>query len=286
MATPKVLSQYMSRACRNHPLYGQSLQLEKLQDGFNGAVRILSNGINYDFFAGCAPFTDPETRELFDDKKRLHDTASHQILMPKTEAMPIGISQDTLIAQITASSLPYPRILKPNNESLTQGVVVLEHEEDVQHKLTESLSACTSSDHILLQEFIPAEQEFRVLCFEGDVILAYQREIAETGVSAARTPTNCHTASDPGILAQARETASCLYNEYGLVYAGLDVRIHSKTGDMYLLETNTSPRGLESLEFYLKNGKEALKELTDRMLDRMIHPAPIPCSAQNMLCAE
>ena len=67
------------------------------------------------------------------------------------------------------------------------------------------------------------------------------------------------------------EITCFLHEKYALVYGGLDIRIDSRSGDLYLLEINPAPMGYQILEYDMAGGLDLVQRITHSMLDKIIN---------------
>lgn len=279
MASNKYLPQYLIKACKQHPECGRAITYKNISEGVGPALNIHANGRDYEFVFSQSPFNDKAVVDMVIDKARAQEVLSSHILMPETKVFSKeeGVTSITgsIRAALDCGELVYPLVVKPNKESLSKGVFIMRDESELEESLKRCAEISHSSRSILVQEYIPSDMELRVMFFEGEVMAIINKNLAdiEQGRDGPGVEDEWGKAAlvwDEDLKQQLEEMTAYLSDCQGLVYGGLDIRVDSRNGDLYLLEANPAPMGYEILEFSLEGGQDIIDRITSRMLDKIL----------------
>lgn len=278
MISTKYLSQYMITACKRHPEYGRSITYKSISEGVGPAIRISAHGQDYDFRFSQSPFNEDAAVDLVINKEKAQKVLSPHILMPETRIFSKSESLADIAASIRSAldigALVYPLVVKPNHESLSLGVFVAWDDKELADSLNRCADISRSSNSILVQEYIPSDIELRVMFFEGEVMGVINKNLADIERTRAGSGVEdewgqASLIQDEELDERLSEIIRFLDEQHGLVYGGLDIRVDSRSGDLYLLEANPAPMGYEILEYNLAGGQEMIECITSRMLDKI-----------------
>lgn len=166
------------------------------------------------------------------------------IPVPDTVFVSDPVDEDALAA--TFERFDPPVVVKPNSTSRGQGVLKV-HETDSLFGVTEYLDLLhqfpgTRDRSYLLQEFLPAASDIRVMVIDGTIVGSVERSLSEASRSAGRWKHNVHRGAtaipiDPG--ERVRELAVQTASVLDIPVLGVDVlKTESRT---VVLETNARP---------------------------------------------
>ena len=279
MSSNKYLSQYMITACKQHPEYGRSLTYTSISEGVGPAIRISAYGQDFDFRFSESPFNEKEVVDFVTDKERAQEVLSSHIMMPETRIFPKNSSISDIATSIRNATdfgeLDYPLVIKPNKESLSLGVFIIRDDTQLEESLKKCADISCSSTSILVQDYIPSDMELRVIVFEGDIAGIINKNLSDIECNRIDPAVENRWGKaalihDRDLEDRLSEISCFLHEKHALVYGGLDIRIDSRSGDLYLLEINPAPMGYQIFEYDMAGGLDLVQRITHSMLDKII----------------
>ena len=237
------------------------------------------------FSFGKTPFNSTEADAMMNDKWRFYETTNDALRFPYTDAIEKRSSQsDAEIAEDIKAKISdpghvfsLPIVLKPNNGSLSQDVFIVDDENDLTQAIHTIRQNRDRGDQMLVQQYMGDENgpypEIRAICLDGESQIVYTKNV-EHATPGSRANPSYWTGSlpveveDPKIMDQIDSIASHLHEAHGVHYVAFDLKV-DRNGGVWILEANSSPMGLERVEREMNNGPEKIRQLTDRMIDKI-----------------
>ena len=237
---------------------------------------------HYYFQLSRTPFNSEVMASLCKDKEHQYDSLHHLVNIPKTQGFldynTTGQfqqylrcdSRDSTVAAIEAE-FDYPLVIKPNQGSLGVNVFCCRDRQAVITALETIFDRrCRDYDCVAIaQAFVHSQQEFRVVCFDGEPVLCYQRVSAQAEFGARYW----QTADGRAVLHTTDGIARRVATEFapalrlpGLRYVGLDV-IRSRDDQLYLIELNSAPRVDQVIK---SNGEAPVVAMYQTVLQRYL----------------
>ena len=228
------------------------------------------------FQSNRTPFNSQVQYGICLDKMHTYTLLSDQIRMPVTMSFLDWnvkqeyrkylhyTSQDQAIAAVE-NQFDYPLIVKQNRGSLGTNVYLCANNDDIANAFGEIFNRNSSSyDYIsLAQEYIYAEEEYRLICAFGEPVLAYRRGNAK-GFNA-----RYWEKGEQAILIEDQQLIDRLYGFVKPVYtvfdiglAGFDI-ILGENGYEYLIEINSAPKVDHVIE---GNGEDCVVTMYEKIL--------------------
>ncbi|MGB0713246.1 MAG: ATP-grasp domain-containing protein [Gammaproteobacteria bacterium] len=247
-------------------------------------VRTGSSGTPWWFSLSRTPFNNEAQAALCADKAHFHAVLNAHVHMPDTLAfLDPGTDPDyqhyvrergvVEMAERAGDTLGLPLVVKPNSGSLGRGVRLCHDLDAVKSALASVFDQKSRFyDYVALaQRFVPLAREYRVISLRGEPLLAYERSGGSEGFMARYWETgHCQMVEDLNLLRRLGEFTRPVYEQTGVVFAGLDVGVRERTGThggsdepWVLFEANSKPYFTHILEA----GAEA--EVT-RMYERLL----------------
>ncbi len=263
------------QACQDIGLEYQFLDRE------HNFVRIWINNDPLYFQLNKTPFNSAVMASICIDKEHTYRLFQDAIRMPKT----IGFLDYNTVSRyqkyLTFTSLgaitteiekelAYPVIVKKNKGGLGVNVFMCQNRAEA-HQALNVIFDRNSSDYdyvALVQEYLPFAKEFRLVCFRGEAMLAYER-ISGSAAFNARYWESEHSSTrhitDQNIIDDLVEFVCPAMGIKGLEFIGFDI-VLAKDGNYYLLELNSGPR----FDHFIQcNGTEAVVEMYRRILNNV-----------------
>ena len=267
------------KACQKIGLDYQFLDKE------HNFIRVYTGSDPLYFQINKTPFNTAVMSGICIDKEHSYLLFRNSINMPKT----IGFLDYNVAAQyrkyLSYKSLKeimdkiemeftYPVIIKKNKGGLGINVFLCQDREQVRESLKTIYNKKSSEyDYVALaQEYLPHKREFRLVCFRGEAVLAYERvsdnskfnaRYWESGKGRAKHVTDQKIIDD--LVSFVRPT----FGITGLEYVGFDILMRND-GNYYLLELNSGPK----YDHFIKcNGDEAVVAMYKKILGRVLDEA-------------
>lgn len=221
------------------------------------------------------PFNTESMAAICKDKEHQYQLLHPSVNMPKT----IGFldydcqanfhqyllqhSQTQVIANIEAE-FNYPVIIKPNRGSLGNNVFCCKNRQQLSMALTRIFDKQSQFyDYVAIaQEFVRPKEEYRVICFDGEPVLSYQRIFgtAEFGAKYWETDQG-RTLHNDSITNRVAEEFAPALNLKGLRYVGLDI-ILDQNNQLFLIELNSGP---QVNHFVQNHGDEQIIQMYEKI---------------------
>lgn len=224
------------------------------------------------------PFNVESMARLCKDKEHQYECLQSKVNLPKTigfldyntdEKYKKYLSHDSADKIIDAieTEFGYPVVLKPNHGALGMNVFFCKHREHAAKALEMIFNKeIQGYDYVAIaQQFIKPKQEFRVICFDGQPVLCYERVFgqAEFGAKYWETEQGKALALDTdGLAARAAKEFAPALNLPGLRYVGLDI-ILDENDQLFLIELNSGPQVNHFIE---NNGDEPIIDMYETVL--------------------
>lgn len=203
------------------------------------------------------PFNSESMAALCKDKEHQYELLKNQVKMPKTmgfldytvsEEYRHYLTYDSLPAIIDAvqSNFSYPLVIKKNRGAL--GIhVFLCHNVDELTTAINTVFDKTSPDYdyvVLAQEYIKTKLEVRVIFFDGQPVLSYERHFADVEFGARYWETDDGKAihiDNNALIEKATEAFTPAVTLPGLRFVALDIIIDEQD-NYHLIELNSGPK--------------------------------------------
>jgi glutathione synthase/RimK-type ligase-like ATP-grasp enzyme len=232
----------------------------------------------YFFQLNRTPFNVESMAALGRDKEHQYELLNDQLNMPKTmgfldyrvtEEYKKYLTYHSLVAIIDAieSNFSYPLVIKKNRGALGINVFLCHNRDET----TTAINTVFDKDSpeydyvVLAQQYIKTQLEIRVVFFQGQAVLAYERHFAKVNFGARYWETDDGKAieiSNQDIINKASEAFSAAINLPGLPFVGLDIIIDEEN-NYHLIELNSGPK----FNNYIRNhGNEAVVTMYRKIL--------------------
>jgi glutathione synthase/RimK-type ligase-like ATP-grasp enzyme len=234
----------------------------------------------YYFANATTPFNGGVEAKICKDKEFAYKLLKNSVKMPRT----IGFvnpdceeqykkylkffSHDEIVDEIL-KQFKLPVIVKMNAGSLGANVFKCQSREEILRALEAIFNINSSTfDYVALaQEYIDIKEEFRVVIYNREVVLAYKKDISEAAFTGNLSPLHHENAkaiiiNDQKLIDRFSKLIQLVFSKLDIMFAGLDIIIDTK-GEMYLLELNAQP-GFNHL--VQDNGDEPLIAMYTKIL--------------------
>ncbi|MEA3412145.1 MAG: hypothetical protein U9R74_11490 [Pseudomonadota bacterium] len=228
------------------------------------------------------PFNSESMAGLCKDKEHQYELLHDLVRMPKTsgfldndvpEAYRRYVTHDSIesIVRSVEDDFALPVVVKRNKGALGDNVFLCRTSEEVRSAIQSIFNKNSSQyDYVALaQAYIRPEREIRVVCFDGEPVLSYERYGASRDFGVKYWETEGGKAVDLG----AGDIGSTVSREFrpalelpGLKFVALDVII-DQVGDWYLIELNSAP---QFNHFIRQNGMDSVVSMYERMLTKAL----------------
>jgi glutathione synthase/RimK-type ligase-like ATP-grasp enzyme len=256
-------------------------------------------GVNLDqeyFFANTTtPFNDESFVKISKDKEFSYKIVSQIIAMPRTQgfldpycdpeyASYVKYPSHKDIVREIDTNFSYPVIIKKNSGAQGNNIFKCADKSAVAKALKIIYTKKTRSyDYVALaQECLHIAHEFRVVVFQGEIVLVYEKDFSKATITDNISPlhqANSKTVviTDKAILDRLSAFITPLSQKMYLGFIGLDIVIDDK-GELWLLELNTK---LGFRYFVRDNGNSLLVKMYEKMLlflkehPQVLHKGPL-----------
>lgn len=237
------------QACQNlHILY----QFIDKEENF---VQLNFNNHTAYFRISVTPFNSDIHSEICKDKMHSYTLLNSLVRMPKTiQFLDYNTeekykkyleypSEDAILNAID-QNFNYPLVIKKNKGSLGIHVHLCSNQKETRNALQRIFNQASKSyDYVALaQEFIPTQEEYRLLCVYGKPALAYFRGNAsdfnqqywEKGEVATLI-------TEQSLITKLYQLVQPVFSVFDIPWVGFDI-IKGKDQQLYLIELNSTPR--------------------------------------------
>lgn len=245
------------------------------------SIVVVIDGVHFPFQGSKSPFNSEASDKFIDDKWEVARALRLRVDTPHTEFFPKNtrLTTDEIISYITerieseTHPFTFPIVIKPNNGSLSENVHIAHNAEEIKIALEENLATKQNGDKILIQQYVGPAKEYRVICLNGQCQFAYEKNIDDAIEGQKANPiywvgSKPVLVTDPNLLKQFDKIGMALYQDHGVHYVGLDVRV-DENGIAWTLEGNSSPMGLKRVIFNVEGGQQLIDKLCDSMIAKM-----------------
>ncbi len=231
------------------------------------------------FQANRTPFNSESMASLCKDKEHQYHLLKDSINMPKTKAyLDINIEEKyrhylkypnlNSIIESIEQEFDYPLVIKANSGALGVNVFFCHQRDEVEHAVQTIFAKDFTYDYIALaQQYIKPKKELRVIFFDGEPMLSYERYFEKDQFGARYWETEQGKAicldNDP-LVARSKADFAPIFTQPGLRFVGLDI-IVDESDQLWLLELNSGPKVNHFVE---NNGEAAVIEMYSRILQR------------------
>ncbi|ETX03366.1 MAG: hypothetical protein ETSY1_00275 [Candidatus Entotheonella factor] len=234
------------------------------------------------FQANRTPFNTEALAGICLDKGHTWRVLHQHVRMPQTLAfMDIHVkpqyrrylryhTHEEIIAEIE-STLTYPLVIKRNRGALGNNVFLCENRAEAEAALEQIYNKeLRGYDYIALaQEFIPSQQEYRLVCFRGEPVLLYERYAGakQFKVRYWEEPEGRPIlVEDEALIQEQMAFLQPMFQRLCPGYVGVDL-VRSVSGEWVLIELNSGPRVDHFVEF---NGPERIIAMYVRIVQRLL----------------
>ena len=160
-------------------------------------------------------------------------------------------------------------IVKMNSGSHGTHVFLCKTKEEVETAIA-AIFQKNSSDYdyiALAEDYIESSAEYRVICFDGQVVLAYLKDNSNAVFTGNLSPLHWEGAkavliSDTTLVATLTRFLAPSFKAFPIHFGGFDV-IEDKQGNLHLLEVNSRP---DFSIFIRGNGDEPVTLMYEKIL--------------------
>ena len=226
------------------------------------------------------PFNSESMARMCKDKEHQYECLTPLVNIPKA----IGFLDHTIpeayqqyvryhshdaILDAIEQQFGYPVVLKPNRGALGNNVFCCKSRQQALTALNTIFDKQSPSyDYVAIaQQYIKPKQEYRVICFDGEPVLCYERVFgqADFGAKYWQNEQGAVIALDVnGIARRAADEFAPALKLPGLRYVGLDV-IVDEQDTLHLIEINSGPQVNHFIE---KNGETLIIDMYENILKR------------------
>jgi glutathione synthase/RimK-type ligase-like ATP-grasp enzyme len=226
------------------------------------------------------PFSTQSVAQIFKDKEYTYQILKDKINTPKTQAFISPFCNEKYQSYLEFYSIPeiaeeikrnfaLPVIVKRNRGSSGNNVFLCDTDGEIKQSL-EIIFDINSKNYdyvALVQEKVNIMQEYRVIVFNQQVQLVYEKDKSQAEFTGNISPLHWEGAiakhiTDEKIISNIEQFIQPIYTELPIVYAGLDVAIDTE-GKYWLIEINSHP----NYDIFTRdNGDTLVIELFKKML--------------------
>lgn len=218
-------------------------------------VRIfLAQGWEY-FVLNRAPFNSEAFHAICKDKSHTYQLLNNMIHMPTTlSVLDFGVRGEyrqyleydsvDAVLQAVHTQLQYPVIVKPNQGALGEQVHLCANDSDVRTALGHIFNEHSRYyDYMaLVQQFIPTQAEYRLICLYGEPMFAYSRGNAATfNVKYWEHNEHAMLVDDIDLMQELHAFIAPVDRTIKTGMVGYDI-IRGKDQALSLIELNSSPQ--------------------------------------------
>lgn len=254
-------------------------------DNNKNLIEVLLHNKPYIFVNFSTPFNSDSVSYICKDKDFTYKLLKSLVQMPRTLAFfdphyeneafkkyIVQTSYDEITREI-CKTFSLPVIVKMNSGSMGRNVFLCNSKEEV----FEALEAIYKKDSplydyiALAQEYVPILKEYRVVTFEKEIILMYEKDFSNSTYIDNISP--LHRENSKAVLIEDRELQENIQSflkpvldSFNIQFAGLDI-ILDESGNMFLLEINSKP----GFSYFVKdNGEERLVQMYEQIFNKIL----------------
>jgi len=288
MLEPLYIADLVAQAARERAREaGLEVQIEHPSGRFYPPVSITIGDQTFDFHLSITPFNPKSATDIIDDKWLFFQQAGRDLNIPysqafvKNEADADSIYKRTLASiEDEAHPFAFPIVVKPSHGSKSVNVCICHDEEELRAGIEMVSKDASHGAHIVVQQHVQAKAEYRAVFFQGEIVFVYEKnpnhiepgEAVVLGQNASPDfwqGAGIGEVKDETLIERFKPIGQHVYQEYGAVYMGFDI-IVDEHDDIWVIECNSSPLGLASVNKVFENGRKIVHGLAAKMLDRMI----------------
>jgi D-alanine-D-alanine ligase-like ATP-grasp enzyme len=272
--------------CLTQALESSNLRYQ-CHDKEQNLISIRLNGKNLTFQKNRTPFNSEVGASICLDKEYSYRILSEHVRMPKTRGYldPKCASTfpeyttffdiDSIQSDIDMH-LDLPLVIKKNRGALSKNVFLCHNSEEIAQALT---TIYNQGSHLydyvaLAQRFIETKKEYRVVFYNQDPVLAYERYADNQLFNATYWEHHEGRAiwvTDPSMLEQFKAFAAPIFPILPLGFVGLDI-IVGVDGNWYLIELNSAPKFTHFIQY---NGEAPIIDMYKFILANLIEPTEV-----------
>lgn len=225
-----------------------------------------------------SPFNIESMAALCKDKEHHYNMLKDRVNIPKTIGFLDFDSKDIYQEYLTYDSLDkvvaaieanfdYPVVVKQNKGALGINVFCCKEQAQIKQAIRQIFDKQSPDyDYVALaQSYVKAKQEFRVICFDGQPVLSYERVFGKTDFGARYWETDKGKAmpveNNALIERVAKEFAPALTLK-GLRFVALDIII-DHDDNLHLIELNSGP---QVNNYISSNGEAPVVDMYEHIL--------------------
>jgi glutathione synthase/RimK-type ligase-like ATP-grasp enzyme len=237
------------------------------------------------FFVNCStPFNNDGIHKISKDKEFSYRLLRDHIAMPKTAGFfdPNPIDGDNKVyakqadvrevAESILKRFSLPVVVKMNSGSQGKNVFLCGDERGVADALKRIYDkGYFLYDYVALaQDYIKIRREYRVVVFEREILLVYEKDISNARFSGNLSPLHYENAKavyldDAALTSKIADFIRPMFEVFDVQFVGLDIAI-DENGKMFLLETNVHP----GFSYFVRdNGEGKLVDMYEKILAKM-----------------
>jgi glutathione synthase/RimK-type ligase-like ATP-grasp enzyme len=239
----------------------------------------------YFFINSSTPFNNDGIHKVSKDKEFSYRLLKDCVAMPKTVGFfnpdPIDVdskiyARQSDIQEIVKNILnnfSLPVMVKMNSGSMGQNVFLCNVETEITTALQKIYDKNSPLyDYVAIaQDYIKIKNEYRVIVFEREIMLVYEKDISGARFSGNLSPLHYEDAkavyvNDETLISKIADFIKPMFDIFDVQFVGLDVVI-DENEKMFLLETNVQP----GFSYFVKdNGDEKLVDMYEKILKKMM----------------
>ncbi len=247
-------------------------------DQHGNLVKVLHKSGDLYFQISTPPFNTAVMANICADKEHSYNLLKNKIRIPRTkgfldfntdEKYQTYIEFDSLksIALEIQKSFSYPVVVKKNKGALGVNVFLCKELVHIENALIIIFNRNSAEyDYIAIaQEYIAYASEYRLVCFRGKAMIAYERVSGDEEFNALywdKEKGCAKKVTDSALIDELTSFVSPSFTIPGLEYVGFDI-IRDKENNLHLIEINASPKFDHYIEHH---GTEDIEEVYIKIL--------------------
>jgi glutathione synthase/RimK-type ligase-like ATP-grasp enzyme len=240
----------------------------------------------YHFSNYSTPFNTQSIAQIFKDKEYTYQILKESINLPRSISFLSPFCDEkyqqylefqtipAIVESITAS-FDLPLILKRNSGSGGNNVFLCRSQPEISTALSTIFNIHSKNyDYCALaQEYIQIKNEYRVIFFNQELLLVYEKNIAAAKFAGNLSPLHWEGAKakyidNPQVLSEIENFTQPIFQELEVNYAGLDIAVDQK-GTYWLIEINSHP----NYDIFIRdNGDQKVLKIFEKLLLSLMEP--------------